>query len=332
MLSSPVVLLVDDQPDNLRVLSAVLDEGYQIRAVTSGEAALRAASHAPAPDLVILDVMMPVMDGFETYRRLRELPQMADVPVIFATALNDEASEEAGLQLGAADFISKPLRPRVVKARVKAQLEAYMARRWQADRAGELQREVQRRLRDFYLVQDVALRALASLAETRDNETGNHILRTQAYVAALGRQLSSHPRFAEALAADSLRFIVKAAPLHDIGKVGIPDHILLKPGKLTEEEFVVMRTHAALGADAIERALRDAEPGPDCDSSQSLHFEFLEAARDIAGFHHERWDGSGYPQGLAGDAIPASARLMALADVYDALISRRVYIGSLCAR
>jgi putative two-component system response regulator len=326
LVYSPVILIVDDQIENLALLGNLLSTSYQVRVVSSGLDAVRAAAQEPHPDLVILDVMMPNMDGMETYRQLRLLTHMADIPIIFATALHDEATEEAGFALGAADYITKPLRPRVVLARVKTQLEALYARRWQQDRQRALQREVHRYLRTSQLAQDVALQALASLAETRDNETGNHILRTQAYVELLATHLRDHPNFVDALSGDGTISIVKAAPLHDIGKVGIPDKILLKPGKLDEEEFKIMRTHAAIGQDALERAFRNIRSENEMDSRQSvIHFEFLEAARDIAGGHHERWDGSGYPKGLAGNAIPVSARLMAVADVYDALISRRVY-------
>jgi putative two-component system response regulator len=165
------------------------------------------------------------------------------------------------------------------------------------------------------LIQRVSIRALAHLAETRDPETGNHILRTQAYVQRMATGLAGHPRFAAFLTPHNIDLLTKSAPLHDIGKVGIPDHILLKPGSLTPDEWEIMRTHARLGSDAIEQAEADVESP----------VEFLVLAKEIAHWHHEKWDGSGYPDGLAGDAIPISARLMALADVFDALISQRVY-------
>ncbi len=165
------------------------------------------------------------------------------------------------------------------------------------------------------LIQDVSIHALARLAETRDPETGNHLRRTQGYIRTLSRHLQEHPRFSRFLTDHTIELLVKSAPLHDIGKVGIPDHILLKPGKLTAAEWEIMKTHAKLGSDAIEQAERDAE----------RPVEFLILAKEIAHFHHEKWNGNGYPEGLAGDDIPISARLMALADVFDALISRRVY-------
>ena len=178
-----------------------------------------------------------------------------------------------------------------------------------------LEAEVARRVQDLLLIQDITINALAELAETRDLETGNHIRRTQEYVEILARRLQSHPRFSDFLSDKVIELLTQSAPLHDIGKVGIPDHILLKPGKLTEEEWTIMKTHCLIGTLAIERAVRDADRSVD----------FLEIARQVAHFHHERWDGSGYPEGQKWDAIPIPARLMALADVFDALISRRVY-------
>jgi putative two-component system response regulator len=199
----------------------------------------------------------------------------------------------------------------------------------------DLEAEVARRTRDIEIVQEVSVRALASLGETRDNETGHHIRRTQLYIEVLGRHLEHHPRFARELTPRRLALIVDAAPLHDIGKIGIRDEILLKPGKLTPEEFTVMKTHATIGAEAIDRALLEVASDHDTDLVTLLStngdaqgigpLDFLLVAREIAGGHHEKWDGNGYPQGLAGDGIPVSARLMALADVFDALISRRVY-------
>ena len=205
----------------------------------------------------------------------------------------------------------------IVRARVRSQLELKVMRDLLTNRNTNLEIEVERRIRENHLIQDVSMRALASLAETRDNETGNHIRRTQAYVEVLAQTLRDHPRFGGLRADGIIDIIVKAAPLHDIGKVGIPDHILLKPGPLSPEEWGVMQTHARLGADAIEAALGDED--------DQAPLAFLHVAMDIACSHHEKWDGSGYPEGLKGESIPVPARLMALADVFDALISRRVY-------
>jgi len=315
----PVVLVVDDLPDNLTVLGDLLQAHYRVRVANSGLAALRLAASAPRPDLILLDVMMPGMDGLEVLRRLQADPQTFDIPVLFVTAMDDTADEAQGLALGALDYITKPLRPPVVLARVKTQLELKRARDLLSDRNASLEAEVARRMAENQRIQHISIHALARLAETRDPETGNHLLRTQGYMRLLATQLALHPRHARDLDADTIDRFAKSAPLHDIGKVGIPDHVLLKPGKLTPEEWQLMKTHALLGAQAIERAEQDLmdEGGPPID--------FLACAKQIARHHHERWDGSGYPDGLAGEAIPLAARLMALADVFDALISRRVY-------
>lgn len=308
------VLIVDDEPSNLQVLTQLLRPSYRVRAANSGKNAL-ASVEAEVPDLIVLDVMMPDIDGYEVLRRLRENKVTHDIPVIFLTALSEPNDEEKGLELGAADYITKPIKPIVVLARIKAQLEAKEAREFLRDQNSLLEAEVSRRMAENDLTQVVTIRALAHLAETRDPETGHHILRTQSYVEVLALHLQEHPRFTSQLSRNTINLLVRSAPLHDIGKVGIPDSILLKPGPLTAEEWVVMKTHARLGAEAIEQAERDAQQA----------VPFLAQAKEIARWHHEKWDGTGYPDGLAGDAIPVSARLMAIADVFDALIFPRVY-------
>ncbi|HEY8887039.1 MAG TPA: two-component system response regulator [Gallionella sp.] len=309
------VLIVDDDTGNLGVLGSLLQPYHDVLAAPGGERALQIAASTPKPDLILLDVLMPGMDGYDVLNRLRDNPVTREIPVIFVTGLDSTEDEEKGLELGAMDYIAKPYRARVVLARVRTQLELKRARDWLHNQNAYLEAEVTRRMQDTLLVQDLTINALAEVAETRDNETGNHIRRTQHYVRILAQRLQTHPRFAAFLADTAIELMFKSAPLHDIGKVGIPDHILLKPGKLTAEEWTIMKTHSMLGAMAIERALRNAD----------RRLDFLDMAMQIARYHHEKWDGSGYPEGLKGDAIPIPARLMALADVFDALISRRVY-------
>lgn len=309
------VLIVDDVPDNLTVLGEVLAPHFRVRAANSGARALRVANSTPQPDLILLDIMMPEMDGYEVLEKLRSDPSTRAIPVIFVTAMDGTIDEEKGFALGAVDYITKPIRPSIVLARVQAQLELKQARDWLSNQNMFLESEVARRMQENIFVQDVSIRALARLAEVRDPETGNHLLRTQGYVRTLADRLMAHPRFSAVLTPRFVEIVAKSAPLHDIGKVGVPDQVLHKPGKLTADEWVIMKTHAKLGSEAIEAAERDAE----------RPIEFLATAKEIAHHHHEKWDGSGYPDGLAGDAIPVSARLMALADVFDALISRRVY-------
>ena len=313
--SRPTVLVVDDTPDNLALISMLLKDVYNVKVAVSGEKALKIAFAANPPDLILLDIMMPQMDGYEVCRRLKAAAATRDIPVIFVTARADEEDEQIGLELGAVDYITKPISPAILVARVKAQLTIKASADFLRDKNDFLELQVSRRTREVSAIQDVTILAMASLAETRDSDTGNHILRTQHYVRALADHLCSHPRFSAFLTDYNRQMLFKSAPLHDIGKVGIPDRILLKPGKLTAEEFEIMKTHTTLGRDAIDHAER----------ALGTDVEFLRLAKEIAYSHQEKWDGSGYPQGLAGDAIPVSARLMALADVYDALISRRVY-------
>ncbi|MTJ82804.1 MAG: two-component system response regulator [Telmatospirillum sp.] len=308
------ILVVDDTPENITLLSNLLTDRYRVKVANSGEKALRIALRTP-PDLILLDIMMPGMDGYEVCRRLKADPATRDIPVIFLTARCDIASEKTGLDLGAVDYITKPISPPIVEARVLTHLRLKATADFLRDKNDFLENEIAHRTRDLSALQDVTILALASLAETRDLETGNHIRRTQLYITALARRLKGHPRFAEQLSEGAIAMLGKSAPLHDIGKVGIPDRILLKPGPLSTEEFEVMKTHTTLGCEAIEHAER----------SLGVKVEFLTVAKEIAFSHQEKWDGSGYPQGLAGDAIPLSARLMAVADVYDALISRRIY-------
>ncbi len=312
---SQTILIVDDSPENLSVLSELLQPLYRVRVANSGRRALQIAATEPYPDLILLDVMMPGMDGYQVYERLRSDPATSEVPVIFVTAMNGMDAELRGLEAGAVDYISKPIFPPIVLARVRTQLKLKQANDWLRDQNSFLDAEVQKRMAENDLIQEVSIRALAHLAEIRDPETGNHILRTQAYVHLLALNLQTHPRFVSTLNDHYIKLLVRSAPLHDIGKVGIPDAILQKPGPLTADEWKIMKTHAQLGSEAIELAERDA----------SRPVEFLNLAKEIAHWHHEKWDGSGYPDSLVGDAIPISARIMALADVFDALISKRVY-------
>ena len=313
--AKPTILVVDDTPDNLMLMSELLGDHYRIKVANNGQRALKIAQSETPPDLILLDIMMPEMDGYEVCRRLKADPRSQTIPVIFLTAKSDTDDEKLGFDLGAVDYITKPINPSLVLARVRTHLTLKEAADFLQNKNAYLQEQVAQRTREVAAIQDVTIMALASLAETRDNETGNHIRRTQNYVKALAEHLSPHPRFAAELTPAHIQMLYKSAPLHDIGKVGIPDNILLKPGKLTPEEFEIMKTHTTLGQQAIEHA----------EENLGLEVEFLRFAKEIALSHQEKWDGSGYPEGLKGDAIPLSARLMAVADVYDALISERVY-------
>ena len=313
--AKPTILVVDDTPDNIDLLCAVLEDDYRTKVAVNGERALKIANADVKPDLILLDIMMPGMSGYEVCQALKANPATAHIPVIFVTAMSETNDEKRGLELGAVDYITKPISAPIVLARIKTQLQMKRVHDFLRDQNQFLETEIATRTREVAALQDVTIHTMASLAETRDNETGNHIRRTAHYVKTLAEKLRTNPRFGYFLTERNIELLFKSAPLHDIGKVGIPDRILLKPGRFEPHEMEIMKTHTTLGRDAILSAEREL----------GVTVDFLKFAKEIAYGHQEKWDGSGYPEGLAGDDIPISARLMAVADVYDALISRRVY-------
>lgn len=310
----PLVLVVDDTPDNLALMAELLGSHYRVKVASSGERALRIAQTAQ-PDLILLDIMMPDIDGYEVARRLKTDVRTQAIPTIFLTARASEEDEQQGFALGAVDYIVKPLSPPLLLARVKTHLTLKAASDFLRDKAAYLEREIDKRTAEITAIQNATIQVVTSLAETRDRETGHHIRRTQSYVRLIATRLSQQERYRSVLTAGTIATMYKSAPLHDIGKVGIPDRILLKPGRLTSEEFTIMMTHTTIGYTAIQRA----------EEQLGMEVDFLKTAKQIALSHHERWDGSGYPQGLRGTDIPLAARVMAVADAYDALVSRRVY-------
>jgi len=320
--AEPSVLIVDDERLNIDLMVDLLKPHYRTLVATNGEQALKRASGEPRPDILLLDVMMPEMDGYEVCRRLKADAATSSIPVIFVTAMSDVGDEMKGFELGAVDYITKPISPPIVEARVRAHLENKHARDFIEDRNRVLQGMVLERTRELAATQDATILSMATLAETRDPETGHHLQRTQAYVRSLAVQLrTQHPRLRDELDDHAIDLLFKSAPLHDIGKVGVPDSILRKPGKLTPDEYEVMKRHVVYGYEAIvatEKLLAAA-------GVSSAAASFLQYAREIARSHHEKWDGTGYPDGLGGDEIPLSARLMMMADVYDALRSERCY-------
>jgi putative two-component system response regulator len=311
----PTVLVVDDTPDNLSLMSGLLKDLYKVKVANSGEKAIKIVHSDSPPDLILLDIMMPGLSGYDVCKILKDDHKTRDIPIIFLTAMTATDDEKKGLELGAVDFITKPVNPPIVMARVATQLQVKAAADFLKDQNAYLETEVAKRTKELAAIQDVTILAMASLAETRDNDTGNHIRRTQYYMELLANYLKNHDRFRGFLSDHTITMLFKSAPLHDIGKVGIPDRILLKPGRFEPHEFEIMKTHCKLGRDAIQHA----------EDQLGLEVEFLKYAKEIAYSHQEKWDGTGYPEALAGDFIPISARLMAVADVYDALISRRVY-------
>ncbi len=314
-LNAARVLVVDDTPANLTLLANLLNKTYRVQLAASGTKALELAWRNP-PDLIVLNGMMPDIAGYEVCRRLKADERTRHVPVLFLTALSRPEDESRGFDVGGADFIHKPFNPATVLARVATQLQVKAWADVLKDRNSWLQDELTARMREVDQLRDATLYVMVSFAEFRDEDTGNHVRRTQEYVRTLATWLAEQPDPRYWLGPEQIDQLAKSAPLHDIGKVAIPDGILLKPGRLTPEEMVIMKTHAMRGCELLHRAAERMGN----ESSLFLHY-----GMEIARSHHEKWDGSGYPDGLAGEAIPLSARLMAVADVYDALISRRPY-------
>ncbi|MER2490502.1 response regulator [Catenovulum sediminis] len=289
------ILIVDDAPSNIELLSNILrNDGHRVIAAAKGEIALRIAKGVNKPDLILLDVLMPDMDGHEVCRRLKANPHTMNIPIIFATSRNEEEDEQVGFALGAVDYMTKPFRPAVVSARVNTHLHLHYQTR-------HLQSLVDAKTTEVKNTQFKIIQKLGRAAEFKDNETGEHVIRMSWFARLLAEKNNMDPHFCELL--------FQAAPMHDIGKIGIPDKILQKPGKLDADEWEIMKKHAVFGADIIG------------DSKTPL----LKLAREIALNHHEKWDGSGYPSGKAGEEIPVSARIIAIADVFDALTSERPY-------
>jgi putative two-component system response regulator len=310
-----IVLIADAVPDNLLWLSSLLHEHYDVKLAGDGHAVLRIVQEVPRPDLLLIDAALPDLSGREVCRQLKRNPDTAAIPVLLAITQGNAEEEQQSLAAGAADVVHTPLLPETVLARVATHLQLSRSAELLRHQRLHLEELVTETTQELTQMIDAVVWAMASLAETRDYETANHLRRIQHYITALARQLQTHPRFSHELSNRNIGFLYQAAPLHDIGKVGIPDAILLKPGPLTEEEFAQIKLHTVYGRNAI------------ADVEQRLGFSnnFLRFAREIAYSHQEKYDGSGYPQGLSGEAIPVSARLMAVADVYDALISKRVY-------
>jgi len=301
------VLIVDDIVANIDILLETLKDEYTVIVATNGKKALKLASRKPQPDIILLDIMMPEMDGFEVCSRLKADNSTKNIPVIFVTTLTQSSDEAKGLELGAVDYIAKPIHPQLLKARIFNHLELKVHK----DNLEEL---VYERTKELKLAKEATIEAMGIVAENRDPETGGHIQRTKNYMKVLAKELAFNPKYKDRLSKDMIELLYSSAPLHDIGKVAISDKILLKSTKLNSSEFEKMKEHTTIGEATIE--IVQTKVGKN---------EFLETAKMMAVSHHEKYDGSGYPRGLKGDDIPLCGRLMALADVYDALISRRTY-------
>jgi len=294
MTQKQSVLIVDDQPGCIDLIRNSLEQEYDIMAALTGMRAIKIAANHPKPDIILLDVMMPDMDGYAVCSELKSNPVTSNIPVIFVTVKNEADAEELGFKAGAVDFISKPVSPAVVNARVKTQLALFR-------QSQEFRMIAQLRTRELEETRLQIIHNLGRAAEFKDNETGMHVIRMSHYSRMLAKATGANQ--------DWVDLIYAAAPMHDVGKIGIPDHILLKSGKLTTEEWDIMRKHPVIGADII--GIHDSP--------------LLTMAREIALYHHEKWDGSGYPEQLKGESIPLSARIVAIADVFDALTTERPY-------
>ncbi|MDY0093752.1 MAG: two-component system response regulator [Candidatus Vecturithrix sp.] len=288
------ILVVDDLPENIEILDGVLRSDYKIKAALTGKKALKIAMQLDAPDLILLDIMMPEMDGYEVCQRLKEQSSTRHIPVIFVTALGELENEAHGFELGAVDYITKPISPAIVRARVRTHLALY-------DQNRELEHKVQERTQELHATRLEIIRRLGRAAEYKDNETGLHVIRMSHYSRLIAKNAGMNE--------DEVELLFNAAPMHDVGKIGIPDHILRKPGKLNPEEWEIMKQHVHIGARIIGKHTS----------------KLLETARIVALTHHEKWDGTGYPHHLSGEQSPITGRIVAIADVFDALTSVRPY-------
>jgi len=288
------VLVVDDTPGNIDILKGILAPAYRVKVASGGARALEIAAQDEAPDLILLDIMMPGMDGYEVIRRLKAEPRTRDIPVLFITAKESPEDEQKGFDLGCVDYITKPISAPRVRARVRTHLALH-------DQNRALEAAVRERTLELQETRLEIIQRLGRAAEYKDNETGMHVMRMSHASRIIALELG--------LPAPEAEILLQASPMHDIGKIGIPDRVLLKPGKLDPDEWAIMRTHPDIGHGII-----GSHTSP-----------LLRMAAEVALTHHERWDGTGYPRGLAGEAIPLPGRIVAVADVFDALTSVRPY-------
>ncbi|WP_045412235.1 response regulator [Vibrio owensii] len=294
LTTKPTVLVIDDTPEHIQIISNVLSEDYQVKAAINGERGLQISLQEPKPDLILLDIVMPEMNGFEVCKRLKSNPLTSAIPVMFLTAQSDDDDEQFGFDIGAVDYITKPISPAILRVRVRSQLLAYSKSRMLAAQVKEKTALLARNQLEI-------INCLARAGEYKDNETGMHVIRMSHYSRLLAEAIGADEEWCELL--------FTAAPMHDIGKIGTPDAVLLKPSRLDEDEWEEMQRHVEYGYEILGKH----------DSP------LLNLAREVVIAHHEKWDGSGYPKGISGEQIPLSARIVAIADVFDALTSERPY-------
>lgn len=300
------IVIVDDEPVNLALAENALSHNYKLTKLVSGEQLLRFLIRI-RPDMILLDVQMPDMNGYEVLKKLSENPQTMDIPVVFLTSQIDAESEKTGFRLGAKDFIRKPFDNEIMLARVQSQMELYSYRT-------HLEKIVDEKTTRIANLQHALTISWAEMIESRDGTTGAHVRNTTTYFELLIKELASQPAYADELPEAILGELYRASTLHDIGKIGISDSILKKPGSLDKDELKQMQMHSQIGADMIDNIMTKTD-----------FDKFLEYAKAMARFHHERWDGTGYPCGLCGRDIPIYVRALSIVDVYDALTSVRPY-------
>ncbi len=311
---TPDIMIVDDEPANLQILAEILKmKGYKVRPAASGKPALQGAGLEP-PDLILLDINMPDMSGYDMCTLLKKDAKLCEIPVIFISGMSETIDKVKAFAAGGVDYVTKPFHYEEVQARVETHLKLHFLQMELEKHNKKLEELVLSQVKEISESQMATIFALAKLAESRDDDTGKHQERVQALCGILCGQMSEKKEFKIWIDESFIKDMIHASPLHDIGKVAIPDSILLKPGRHTQEEFKIMKTHATLGAETL-RQVRMKYP----------HNSFINMGVEIAHFHHERWDGKGYPEGLSGEKIPLCARIMAVVDVYDALRSRRCY-------
>lgn len=312
---SKKILIVDDSPEAIKVLCNALPKDYKVQVALSGEKAFRLLDISQElPDLILLDVFMPGMDGYEVCKKLKKNERFKEIPVIYLSALTDIKDKVKAFEQGGVDYIEKPFQFEEVQARVDTHLKLrYFQRELEANNIN-LKQMVEEKVKEISELHTATIFAMAKLAESRDIDTGQHLERVQSFCGIIAEKLSLHPKYKDRINKNFIYVLQKVSPLHDIGKVGVRDVILLKPGKLTLEEFEEMKLHTYIGANTLKDVYQKY-PGN----------YFVKIGIEITISHHEKWDGSGYPNGLCGDEIPLSAQIMALADVYDALRSKRVY-------